>query len=29
MDAKVGKEIWTEAAVGTSGFHDESNNKGT
>jgi hypothetical protein len=29
MNAKVGKEIWTEAAIGTSGLYDESNNKRT
>jgi hypothetical protein len=26
MNAKVGKEIWTGTAAGTSGLHDESNN---
>jgi hypothetical protein len=29
MKAKVGKEVWTGAEVGTSSLHDESNNKGT
>jgi hypothetical protein len=29
IKAKVGKEVWTEADVGTSGLHDKSNNKGT
>ena len=29
MNAKVGKEIRTGAAVGTSGLYDECNNNGT
>jgi hypothetical protein len=29
MNAKVGKVIWTGAAVGICGLHDESNNKET